>query len=413
MDYKFVIVNDTIAVVFENEVFSGSIKDLSKEDLALITSGDATLDKVRAVFNPSLAKVIGKKIAIEQKIANLPSEFELVGGRVIVSGINVAVPEYFVDEFQITPTQERKQALLNFWSLACLNPDVEARDGLFRFVRESGFYITNKGYLVAYRNVKIKENGDRELFLAICNQYVRVKKWKKSPSNYHLVKYTDDTYSVILTDKVNADSNEYIVVGNLANLYDKKEEYQETVYTWAYGAKGSGLETDEIRIGVPFRMERELCDPNPHNSCSHGLHFTSWSNLSGYAVGSHTLAILVNPMHVVAVPYGYDGKKARCCEYLPVAEVKEEITSDQFDVFEQEYEEYTLDQVKDLMLESNLKDGKECLKIEEIPEIFKVVESTLEERRSLLEERYYDYIDEEEDNDDDEDYYDDNDSYGW
>lgn len=405
MEYQYFSRGDYYVVNHPKQLFQGVV---TIEQGVRIQNG-ITYNELLEIFEPQVLRV--EKLLEKRKelLEGLDKDvFEIVDNKVCVKGIPVGVPQLFLEEYK-EALAHRKQALLNFWNFCCLNPDVEARDGLFRYIKESGLFITSTGEFIGYRKVTIKTDqygnkmeGNRDLALAIGREYIKVKGWKKAPSNYFLVQMVEGDYTTIQKDKVNAGSSDYAVIGSLDSLYHNRSHYEETVYTWAHSSRGQGLETNEIRIGVPFKMDRLECDPNPSNDCSRGLHFTSWKHLSGYAVGDKTIAMLINPMNVVAVPYGYEGKKGRCCEYLPLAEITEEIV-DAKDVFDYNYSSVALEQVNQMLKESKLYDGKEIMTLEEIPIIYANLESTLEDRRQLLEERYVDYYDDEEDLYDDED----------
>ena len=58
-------------------------------------------------------------------------------------------------------------------------------------------------------------------------------------------------------------------------------------------------------------------DTDRNKTCSNGLHFCSKEYLKCYW-GDVTLAVKVNPKHVVAIPVDYNNQKGRCCEYIPI-----------------------------------------------------------------------------------------------
>lgn len=78
--------------------------------------------------------------------------------------------------------------------------------------------------------------------------------------------------------------------------------------------------TMDINLGVAVSIPRDKCDPDPTISCSSGLHVGSPKYVADWH-GDATLMCLVNPMHVVSVPYDYDAQKMRTCEYYPAAVV--------------------------------------------------------------------------------------------
>jgi hypothetical protein len=74
-----------------------------------------------------------------------------------------------------------------------------------------------------------------------------------------------------------------------------------------------------IRLNEIVQIDRGLCDHRQGRTCSSGLHCASldWLNSNSYW-GSVPLAVLVNPMHVVAVPPLDSYGKLRVCQYYPV-----------------------------------------------------------------------------------------------
>lgn len=65
-------------------------------------------------------------------------------------------------------------------------------------------------------------------------------------------------------------------------------------------------------IGKITRVE--AFDTDRNQTCSKGLHFCSKSYLSSYP-GDVTIAVKVNPQHVVSIPMDYNFAKGRCKEY--------------------------------------------------------------------------------------------------
>ena len=64
-------------------------------------------------------------------------------------------------------------------------------------------------------------------------------------------------------------------------------------------------------------------DTDRNKTCSNGLHFCSKEYLKCYW-GDVTLAVKVNPKHVVAIPVDYNNQKGRCCEYIPIGILDED-----------------------------------------------------------------------------------------
>ena len=78
------------------------------------------------------------------------------------------------------------------------------------------------------------------------------------------------------------------------------------------------------RVGNIVEQDRNLCDEDPDETCSAGLHFCSYAYLPKYQNGDETRRIVIvkiHPRDVVAVPRDYGCSKGRCCRYEVVGEV--------------------------------------------------------------------------------------------
>ena len=117
-----------------------------------------------------------------------------------------------------------------------------------------------------------------------------------------------------------------------------------------------------IIIGQPVKIDRKQCDANPDRTCSTGLHAANSSWLTSGYFGSVGLAVLINPMHVIAVPYT-DGGKLRCCEYLPIATINYDESGKVIPIdtstFELDYAEYTQKELIDMINTTSLESLKE------------------------------------------------------
>lgn len=78
---------------------------------------------------------------------------------------------------------------------------------------------------------------------------------------------------------------------------------------------------------------RVECDSDPSVTCSHGLHVASWDYVKGYKT---IVAVKVDPIDVVAVPYDYNGQKMRVCRYEVIEDIKGEYTAPRYDIKEEE-----------------------------------------------------------------------------
>jgi len=267
-------------------------------------------------------------------------------GCVYLAGFNTAVPQTLVDV--IKEYHENKfpmEAILNFWKLLMINPDVRVRESLFDFINTHDFVLTDTGYMIVYKAVSLRENNTNDElknFIVEANEKVTVK-WGTTAKRY--VVYLDLTTHVyritktITTDKWDLKTKEVEILGNLAEMFKDidtvtKLEQDTYPYTDKYSKKM------KIRIGEPVKQERRLCDGNPSNECSNGLHvgatkyvekFGAW-----YSGESRVLVCYVNPAHVVAVPE-YDNSKMRVSEYFPFSEINYDEANQKIEVIEQSY----------------------------------------------------------------------------
>jgi hypothetical protein len=76
-------------------------------------------------------------------------------------------------------------------------------------------------------------------------------------------------------------------------------------------------------VGNIVEQPRNLCDEDPDQTCSAGLHFCSYEYLPHYGNGERDKIVIVkiNPRDVVAIPRDYSCAKGRCCRYEVVGEV--------------------------------------------------------------------------------------------
>jgi hypothetical protein len=319
-------------------------------------------------------------------IRNLGDEhFEVIGIKLYMKGINITVPEFLALEFaKRRDNQEDLSAMMNFWRLCALNPDPRCREDLYKFLINNDLTLTPSGYFVAYRNVNVKNEGLRERNEFVAEQWLKIKTQKRGPKNFVVVwNYEDEEFELMHEDKwsnVNDETYEadkgyededgfwveewveedlYEYQGSLQELYVEfvnLEASEQTVYTDGYTGRM------EIILGQPVKISRKECDANPDRTCSKGLHAANSSWLTSGYFGSVGLAVLINPMHVIAVPYT-DGGKLRCCEYLPIATIEYndegKVIPIDTNTFELEYAEYTQEELEDLIENTPLESLKE------------------------------------------------------
>jgi hypothetical protein len=80
-------------------------------------------------------------------------------------------------------------------------------------------------------------------------------------------------------------------------------------------------------VGAVLTMDRALCDSDPNQTCSRGLHVAAY-NYARHNFGSgddRLINVKVNPADVVAIPVDYNGEKMRVCKFEVMAENQEGI----------------------------------------------------------------------------------------
>lgn len=307
-------------------------------------------DKLSNLLNPKLAEIerkIQEYKELEESI--FQSQYlEKQGDSLYIRSISdVSVPQELaiaIIKAENDEDDELLQSYLNFWKLASMNPNANARANMFWFCKKYGIKISKSGFLVTYRNVELKDNS-REYNLeeakAISDAFIKVKlSWKKSPKDYTLawdkvdeeyviIKLNDPKlYDTYVEDYEYEDEEDYEyekeevlrykdLEGDLDYLYKElSREKDKTTFTDSYSR------TFTIKLGQVVSMPREKCDEDNNHSCSFGLHCASWSWLQENYFGKIPLMCLVNPANVTAAPKVDDYGKMRCCEYYPVAIVE-------------------------------------------------------------------------------------------
>lgn len=297
-------------------------------------SMDNDLEAIKKLLVPELSKqehefVVKRDLVmnIETLITDYPNLFKKVGTVIYRKGIELSIPEdlaiNYVKIYQnykrssiLTSFEETDEfkALDNFWMWCALNPNAESREDLFKFLKTHGMPITNQGMFLAYRRVDtVADDNNKEYISFISNSYLKVKgTWKKNPAHYHVCRETNKNIFRLSTSYVPES------IGLLSTLYDNLHETVSSQFT------DNHTGTMDYRIGVEARMPRHEGNQSNQVSCSKGLHVASKAyDYSGF--GDTAILVVVNPMDVLAVPKGEDGK-LRTCALTPLAvlEVDEE-----------------------------------------------------------------------------------------
>lgn len=84
------------------------------------------------------------------------------------------------------------------------------------------------------------------------------------------------------------------------------------------------------KLGTYVSMDRAKCNPDPHQTCSTGLHVGGDGYVRSQYSGSRMLLIKINPADFVSVPFDYNNSKARVCKLFVYAETTETAMKDVF-----------------------------------------------------------------------------------
>ena len=313
-----------------NDLFKAILK--AKEN-----GSDANIKALRCLLSEKL------RIAY---LAGLETDPET--NEVFLAGFNTPVPATLIEVFkEYNENGYPVDAIINFWKLLMINPDVKVRESLFSFITTHDFVLTDAGYMLVYKAVDRIEGKKNPFAEFVSNRYLHVRKtWKESAKSY--VVYKDSVGEFNITKLKTAEgwkSTKYgneknvEVLGNLNDLYesmfDGSEENDAPV---VYESMYSGAPKMIIELGKPVKQERKACDANPSQDCSNGLHVGATKYVETFGSGSNkaVLVCLVNPANVVAVP-DYDHSKMRVCEYFPFAVAT--YVDGKIDIVEQAYYE--------------------------------------------------------------------------
>ena len=386
MKFKLISVDGSYTGILNGNIFVSD--SLTKEQLVRLTSEDVTAEEIIEIFNPKLAEIRESNRKVQSLVDVLLDSglFEEKNGSYYRVGNPISVPKMLLERYKDALEESDEiatsyfESLDNFWLKCSLNPSVDARENLFWFLDKWGFTITPKGYIVSYRNVNVKQEGNKELHDFVATNYTKIKGQKKAPKNYSVYQLdSDDSYQLL---KIDTDNHAAEYIGNLQDLYNNLADLSETVYTDQYSG------TFSIRLGEPVKMPREQCDLS-QASCSKGLHQGAVGWLKQNYFGSVGLVCLVNPMNVISIPKIDNYGKMRCCEYLPYGLIEwgedGNVIPVATDVFEDDYDVYTLEELNKLLQEVD--SSNQVIHQLTFSEIPNQVYKTIDEYRTILESK--------------------------
>jgi hypothetical protein len=303
----------------------------------------------------------GKAILIEGIDKNKLFEVDKKTGDVYLKGYPIPMPELLIHAIlrlqklhnqRITDSGITLDSIINFWKRALLNPNPEAREDLFKYVNANGLTITPRGMLVTYRQVVKRHSIENSLseYIAKMVDYVKHRQ-KKSIKSFWVVE-TSGVRSLVHVDKIKEAMKRTKLIakiGKLDELYDKISELDDAEYTDAH------TRSFKIKIGVPVSIKRKDCDSDASRDCSNGLHVGTPEFVNTGGFGDTRIVAIIDPMHVVSVPYS-NAHKMRVCEYFPAAIIfGDKIEADKIANYDYEYASIQEAELENMLKGANLK----------------------------------------------------------
>lgn len=309
---KLVKIKNTASIILDDGTLIITDSFTDEDTIFCLQSSD---DEIKDKYIVGIEGYLSKSKEIKKTIKEVQKSSNLVfnNGKVTIPSISeVSVPKLLVEAISLAEKnkdENKLQGYLNFWTLACKNPNEEARNNLLWFLETHKFKILKSGLFVTYRNVVSKNTTtvSSDVLSKIKEKYKNIKTvQKKSPKKYSVVFTTKNNF--IIKKSVDLTEDE---LKNSKNLYEFVNS-TPTIFTDKY------TKTMKIELGVPVRIPREACDEDSKVSCSRGLHLAKkdWRDLGMF--GDTTIMCLCNPMNVVAVPKEQTYGKLRTCEYFPL-----------------------------------------------------------------------------------------------
>lgn len=243
--------------------------------------------------------------------------------------------------------------LISFWKLLLLCPNANARNDAFKYLTKQGMTITKQGYFLTYRRLHLKTEinestsliepvkSDVTVPISVIKEFKdKAKKWKQSTKACFIV-VNGKGFKMVLKNKLKPENE------NLGSVFSFTQSSDGAIVS----KKGTDVikkrriftddrtRTFEVEVGKPCQMSRIDCNENGAVECSRGLHVGTPKYVRGNSwLGNVIVVCLINPMHIVSVPYA-DAHKMRVSEYWPIKEISEsEIASfESSDLSEFEY----------------------------------------------------------------------------
>lgn len=230
------------------------------------------------------------------KVLNLAEGmFEWDGKTLKMKGIDKAVPGLLAERIlEFIDKNYPLEALINFWKNLQRNPSQRSIEAVYEFIERNGITITNTGYCVFYKGVRVASGNTSNLKAGTAGYYRDKEGKARRPNGSFASRNEIDAY--LTNGKVDTSMAKYVDCHS--GTFDNSP-------------------------GLVVSMPREKVDDNGDHGCSFGLHVGAYSYASTF--GPVTLKVLVNPEDVVSVPKDCNYQKIRVCKYFVAEVINEEV----------------------------------------------------------------------------------------
>jgi hypothetical protein len=117
---------------------------------------------IKAKENPTEANIKALRILLNErtrKVIEAGLEADIDTGEVYLAGFNTPIPDTLLDVIkEYHDNGYPLDAIINFWKLLMINPDIRVRKSLFDFITVHDFVLTDKGFEKEWKYGEILTN---------------------------------------------------------------------------------------------------------------------------------------------------------------------------------------------------------------------------------------------------------------
>jgi hypothetical protein len=344
--YFYTITDESINVTVEGRLFELARTDrLERRVPALVQAASGGDEEAREELQDLVRPGTRMAHETDERIERDPQsgQYYLAGtDKPIAPGLAGRIVDFLAKGIDVEP-------LINFHKNCLLNPDYDhVQSQLWSFLQYNGHPITPAGYFIAYKRVGLAPYYKRE------EEEVKKAGYAKR----------------LDLQSGSAGEEDYVSRSESFNPNTGEIEYEEVEL--GDHLRFVDLYTGDMdnSVGQVVSMEREDVEKDPTRACASGLHVAAMDYIPHYGAGTAPIAppegktwaemetnekyrhireqdsdpvvrVLVNPRHVVSVPYDHDSQKMRTEQYfvLGLCNGREEMEVSPVDYVERETEE--------------------------------------------------------------------------